>query len=63
MGDRPYVYCGHKGCTRRAVEVYAYERDGSEFKGQTHDCCTLHSERLLTPEEIWGTTEKKEKEQ
>jgi hypothetical protein len=46
--------CQHQGCQNRATEIYGHERYGSEFTGQTHDCCGRHNERLLTKQELYG---------
>jgi len=46
--------CQHQGCQNRTTEIYGHERYGSEFTGQTHDCCGRHNERLLTKQELYG---------
>lgn len=38
------VECGHANCSRPAVRIIGNERPKhKEFKGQAHDCCSIHS--------------------
>lgn len=47
MKAKKPVMCMHRGCWRPAVRICSWEQPKHrEFKGQTHDCCAVHSRGL-----------------
>lgn len=43
-GEGVPLRCMHDGCFRYAVRIVSYEvPNHKQFKGQTHDCCSVHS--------------------